>query len=372
MTRQRKALDRLTPTEEEKLRAAFQALLDSKNAFSNYDYWALIHDDWWQHHSELFFPWHRAYIFAFETALRRAIGDETLTLPYWDWVTTPRIPEQFERPPLTPPLPTDRYTVQNRPACARLPLQADVDLALAQHTFFGFGGAGCSDPSSGGELENIHGWVHSWVGPLMADVTTTTFDPIFWCHHANVDRLWDLWQRDHPDEPSCEDAILGGIPGPWKVSDVLKVGSPKLRYEYVLDTLTISRRKALRADAIEMEPFDIPVGTKRLLVHLHGIESRGQGPIPSFLEVYLNHGRQPVYALSLFGLHSEPAADMPRTTHGRIHHHRHHHFDARFELTNLSDDRPLRIQLDFVSSCPPPGQPSATIDVAEVSVAFLM
>ena len=27
----------------------------------------------------------------------------------------------------------------------------------------------------------------------MSDVTTAAFDPIFWVHHCNIDRLWSLW-----------------------------------------------------------------------------------------------------------------------------------------------------------------------------------
>ena len=33
----------------------------------------------------------------------------------------------------------------------------------------------------------------------MTAPTYTAFDPIFWGHHSNVDRLWAEWQKLHPD-----------------------------------------------------------------------------------------------------------------------------------------------------------------------------
>jgi hypothetical protein len=54
-----------------------------------------------------------------------------------------------------------------------------------------------------GELEiTPHGIVHSLVGGpnagqcaqgLMGGVRCATLDPIFWLHHANIDRLWNDW-----------------------------------------------------------------------------------------------------------------------------------------------------------------------------------
>ena len=38
-----------------------------------------------------------------------------------------------------------------------------------------------------------HNVVHSALGGLMGDPDTAAQDPIFWLHHANVDRLWNHW-----------------------------------------------------------------------------------------------------------------------------------------------------------------------------------
>jgi tyrosinase len=39
-----------------------------------------------------------------------------------------------------------------------------------------------------------HNPVHNIIGSVMADMSSPT-DPIFWLHHANIDRLWSAWQQ---------------------------------------------------------------------------------------------------------------------------------------------------------------------------------
>jgi tyrosinase len=38
-----------------------------------------------------------------------------------------------------------------------------------------------------------HNVVHSALGGLMGVIDTAAQDPIFWLHHANIDRLWNQW-----------------------------------------------------------------------------------------------------------------------------------------------------------------------------------
>jgi tyrosinase len=54
-----------------------------------------------------------------------------------------------------------------------------------------------------------HGTVHGAVGGLMARVPTSANDPVFWLHHANVDRLWDHWlQASSSHHNPADDAYL--------------------------------------------------------------------------------------------------------------------------------------------------------------------
>ncbi|KAJ8068065.1 hypothetical protein OCU04_003639 [Sclerotinia nivalis] len=56
--------------------------------------------------------------------------------------------------------------------------------------------------STSPSLENPHGAVHVAIGgPYghMSQLSYSAFDPIFWLHHANVDRLFAMWQAIYPD-----------------------------------------------------------------------------------------------------------------------------------------------------------------------------
>lgn len=74
-------------------------------------------------------------------------------------------------------------------------------------------------------IEGIHGDVHNGVGGVvngdratghMTIIPISAFDPAFWLHHANVDRLVALWQALHPDEyvqPTLNEGGTYYLPG---------------------------------------------------------------------------------------------------------------------------------------------------------------
>ena len=75
------------------------------------------------------------------------------------------------------------------------------------------------------DLESIHDLVHVLVGGDMADVYRAAFDPIFWLHHCNVDRLTAMYQASHPGsylspKPRSPTFALTG-PGPDDLSTPL-------------------------------------------------------------------------------------------------------------------------------------------------------
>ncbi|QIW96255.1 hypothetical protein AMS68_001773 [Peltaster fructicola] len=47
-------------------------------------------------------------------------------------------------------------------------------------------------------LEGIHNTIHNTVAGTMANLDIAAFDPIFWLHHCNVDRLGAIWQAINP------------------------------------------------------------------------------------------------------------------------------------------------------------------------------
>jgi hypothetical protein len=232
--RQRKNVKNLLDSEVKAFSNAVQALMNVTDLKANYNHYAQIHVDSCKHGCELFLPWHRAYILDYESALSKISGVD-LTLPYWDWIGTPAIPDIFK----TAPLSHQRY-----PGGTPLPTADEIQKALKLSEFFLFGGNRCSEtiPTHPGRLEILHGFVHFWVGGDMADMDTmrAAFDPIFWSHHSNVDRLWVKWQQSFGnDGPDDITALLSGLDVQRTVKDVLDSGPNGLGYEYIEDSFDL-------------------------------------------------------------------------------------------------------------------------------------
>jgi len=170
-------------------------------------------DETWstcQHGSFFFLSWHRMYLYFFERILRAASNDPNLTLPYWDYDSSARraLPEAFRQPAnATNPLfvAARRGSInagQPLPASATGAAQALATLNFASATGSGasFGGQTLPTPSHfngpPGRLESQpHNVIHVSLGGngWMADPNLAARDPIFWLHHANIDRLWNRW-----------------------------------------------------------------------------------------------------------------------------------------------------------------------------------
>lgn len=84
-------------------------------------------------------------------------------------------------------------------------LRSNVGLLLLSYkNFDAFTYSGFNPDTSPGEfgsLENVHNVIHDLVGGRghMSSLATSAFDPLFWMHHINVDRLWAIWQDLNPD-----------------------------------------------------------------------------------------------------------------------------------------------------------------------------
>lgn len=208
----RKRLSALTDDELAALRAAFaaaQGVSDSRG----YGHFASLHGfpepGYCEHRNQLFLPWHRGYLYYFEQALQDLVPG--VTLPWWDWTDSDDIPEPFAEPTVDgapnplfdaavvavggarePDWPERTSRPATRPPTwlpgRGLPAQGDIDDAHGAANFDDFTFA----------LENLHNAVHVWVGGEMRDQRFAGWDPLFWAHHAMVDRLWALWQNDNP------------------------------------------------------------------------------------------------------------------------------------------------------------------------------
>jgi tyrosinase len=145
-------------------------------------YWTNIHLRQCPHMVPYFFAWHRGYLYYFERQLRAVSGDSNLVLPYWDYYTNPTIPAEFTNPTSGNPLYIERVNTNVRQALSMAPFSSTL-INFPRGMDYAF------EPS----FEDMpHNPVHDIIGNWMADMQSPT-DPIFWLHHANVDRLWVAW-----------------------------------------------------------------------------------------------------------------------------------------------------------------------------------
>ena len=108
-------------------------------------------------------------------------------------------------------------------APADLPTLSMLNDVLANSEFLAFTSVQ-PKVSDGGGLEGIHNGVHDWfdhsVKSTMNDVPIASTDPIFWMHHANIDRIWAMWQFNHPGQaPNLPANALDDTQQPANVMD---------------------------------------------------------------------------------------------------------------------------------------------------------
>jgi tyrosinase len=245
----RRSADRLTTGQLQLLRRSFAAVYGIGDD-RGYAHHAGIHglplpigcDN--AHGTPYFLPWHRAYLYFFERALRDRVGDAMLT--WWDWRVGPqrpaRVPDAFARrtadgsanPLYSAEVPraaldqgrragmtVGRRTRREPGDDALLPTAQEVTRVLGLRDFldFSFG------------LEDLHNRVHVWTGGHMGMVPFAAFDPLFWAHHTMCDRIWRLWQLRHPGAGPPR-AILDEALPPFRMTVRQTLDVTALGYDY--------------------------------------------------------------------------------------------------------------------------------------------
>ncbi len=163
-----------------------------------------------QHGSYLFLSWHRMYLYYFERILRKASGNPNFALPYWNYSVPAQanLPVIFRQPANTTNV---LWVAQRSPSInngAFMPASVTSYQVAFASTIFStpqgngnsFGGqrvpGAVHFSSPHGLIERQpHDIVHVTVGGngWMSDPNLAARDPIFWLHHANIDRLWKRW-----------------------------------------------------------------------------------------------------------------------------------------------------------------------------------
>jgi tyrosinase len=220
----------------------------------NWYRFADIHREHCPHSNWYFLPWHRAYLAALEGICRELSGKADFALPYWDWTVQRAVPPAFaagdrRSNPLNHPRPGLQRGAEldddmvGLPVISRIMQSPDFE-AFGSTRPFGQDGA---DPrwqrveGAKTELEfNPHDGVHIALGGDMTNVLLAARDPLFFLHHANVDRLWAEWNRRgnaNSADPMWRDFVFENNfshpdGSPWNVAVGDLGATPPLGYRY--------------------------------------------------------------------------------------------------------------------------------------------
>jgi tyrosinase len=219
---QRKDQAALTDNEKSRYLCAFDMINSDGTLGQLVDIHLQMH---MQHTNARLLPWHRVFLHLFEEALHNYHPD--VCVPYWDWT---RAEEQHFPDWLVPVLPTVHTPTQTinvirapGPDGQLAAIASGVPSAMAKTTYGDFTGP----------INGIHGSVHIWVGGTMSGFASPA-DPVFWLHHANLDRLWWVWynspQGNHQNPPLAgADAVMD----PWTYTEPDVRNIATLGYAYV-------------------------------------------------------------------------------------------------------------------------------------------
>ncbi len=197
------------------------------------------------HSGPAFFPWHRELVLRLEKDLSVEMGEPDFAMPYWNWAADSALTpgtspiwsptlmggdgdstkaNQVTTGPFRSKASGGTWTtVEMNPdtgailpvgvltrtlgrgtallggSIKTLPTPANVTAtqALTPYDTTDFSSSqkvtGYRNAAEGWNPYGMHNLVHVWVGGSMEPATSPN-DPVFFLHHCNVDRLWNLWQ----------------------------------------------------------------------------------------------------------------------------------------------------------------------------------
>ncbi|MFA0964879.1 tyrosinase family protein [Roseivirga sp. BDSF3-8] len=183
------------------------------------------------------------------------------------------------------------------------PRAEDIEQIMQLGRWRDFGGGHVANQSFGVLSMNPHNTGHIWSGGANPDTFTgftnepangdmfndlfAAYDPIFWGHHSNVDRMWAQWQERHPDvNPSDLSDVM--VPFYFTVRDMLDYH--KLGYDYVSDahffqTSGIRNLQKMNSQQVGVKS-SVLKKHQRAEVMIHGLERQVDS---LFIYVFLNH-----------------------------------------------------------------------------------
>lgn len=224
----RKRASALTPGEQQRYLSGVTTLIQN----GSYGQLVAIHADMqhMQHGSmgpigrQRFLPWHRDFLRKLEQQLQAL--DAQAFVPYWQWTDDRTVPTWLATLLPTVPVPGVRTPIHVHRSLGRhgrlaSPFEVESLVTNTNLSYTTFTSA----------LEGIHNDVHNWVGGTMGNIMVSPADPVFWLHHAQIDRLWSIWQATNPGKnptlAAPEDTL-----DPWTETEPQVRSIAQLGYAY--------------------------------------------------------------------------------------------------------------------------------------------
>ncbi|KAI9226134.1 MAG: hypothetical protein DHS80DRAFT_19236, partial [Piptocephalis tieghemiana] len=224
---QRKEIRSLTQEERQRFITALHTIKQS----GIYDTFTQFHLDnkLRVHNQAVFLPWHRVYVRSFELALQQV--DSRIWLPYWEWPLDSQAPEQsaiftaafmggngrasdscvmdgpFANWTMANPTPhCIRRKFRRGTTCGTFHGPESINRIITQSTSY---------DNFRQMFESVpHAGPHLGIGGEMSQMESPN-DPIFWLHHAYIDKVYYLWQQARPDLANTYNGpSYGGGPPP--------------------------------------------------------------------------------------------------------------------------------------------------------------
>lgn len=242
------------------------------------------------HRGPAFIIWHRAMLLEFEAQVQQYIDSsfKSLGIPYWDWTQDPTGKSVFNKylgttigevkdglfnaPDWSAELnPNAPGTISFGPLRRAMGQQTTPmpDMAttmppvMASEVYDSFDSTNY-DKSFRRNLERkLHDIIHVWVGGPMRNPLLAPNDPVFYMHHANIDRLFTRWQEMHPSvSPYFQDPNVIMPAGQNYADTLLQLKStPQQVWDYKQLGYTYERSNTIRRCAgVDYNTLPPPIG----------------------------------------------------------------------------------------------------------------
>lgn len=132
---------------------------------------------------DIFFGWHRQQVFEVEQAMKDI--NPYITIPFWNSSTDQSVNSPLWDYNFMGQFNVDWDLNRNLGGNDMLPFPSEVTQVQAETQFLPY--------SNLMERGSVHHGAHRWVGGAMA-ASVSPRDPIFYLHHAYIDKLWKEWE----------------------------------------------------------------------------------------------------------------------------------------------------------------------------------